>query len=126
MYSNLTTMNIDALNEGKGDLSGFISVDFLNETGFNECCAKNIPGYEAERFEPVAIRFYFGNELNITLYAKDLGRSEHDISPGEKFPVKKFKLAPQFFMNLQQYVKQCNFTLSTGAYNVEEMEVMNK
>jgi hypothetical protein len=119
-------MNIDSLNEGKGDLSGFISIDFLNETSFSECCAKNIPGYEAERFEPVAIRFYLGKEMSITLYAKDRGRNDESTSSPEKFPVKKFKLSPMFFQQLQSYIRQCNFTLSTGAYPVDEMEVMNK
>jgi hypothetical protein len=119
-------MNIDSLNEGKGDLSGFISVDFLNEYSFSECCSRNIPGYEAQRFEPVAIRFYFGKEMLITLYARDRGRNDGSTSSSEKFPVKKFKLTPLFFQQLQPYIKQCNFTLSTGAYNVDEMEVMNK
>jgi hypothetical protein len=119
-------MNIDSLNEGKGDLSGFINVNFLNENSFKECCSKNIVGYEAGRFEPVAIRFFLGKEMNITLYARDRGRNEETTSSAEKFPVKKFKLTPLFFQQLQSYISNCNFTLSTGAYPVEDMEVMNK
>lgn len=110
----------------KDDLSGFINLNFISKESLGDCCEKNIPGYNRERYEPIAIRFFLGKEITVTVFAKD--NENHNSNPADagKIPVKKFKLRADFLNRLMPYIDQCNFTLTTGEYPIDEMEVTNK
>ncbi|MEP7263947.1 MAG: hypothetical protein ABI772_05605 [Bacteroidota bacterium] len=110
----------------KDDLSGFINLNFISKNSLSECCAKNIPGYNPERFEPIAIRFYLGKETTVTVFAKDNENHNTNQADAGKIPVKKFKLTADFLTRLLPYIDHCNFTLTTGEYPIDEMEVINK
>ena len=114
-------MSIEIEKPVKNDLEGFISVKFSDNRTFAEFCTKFIPNFEPERFEPLAIRFFFGKEAVVTIYAVDKSKNDN-----ERLPVKKFKLPAMPLNEVAAYVAECNFTLTTGKYPLEEMEVQNK
>ena len=51
-------------------MTGFVSVNFKESEDLNTVCSR-MAGYNAERFEAVALRFYSGDETIITIFAKD-------------------------------------------------------
>ena len=87
---------------------------------------KNLPDYNPDRFEVMALRFFYGKETMITLYAVDKHRMEGTNFSEGKMPVKKFKLNPSFMKDILPLVEECNFTLTTGNYPLMDMEVINK
>jgi hypothetical protein len=105
------------------DLEGEMAVRFLPGKSFNEYCAKHIANYDAARFEALAVRFFYGKEIDITVYAAD-----KDRQPGndDTVPVHKFRLPTEFLRDILLYIDECNFTLTTGAYPLEKMRVTNK
>lgn len=105
------------------NLEGAIAVRFAPGRSMNEYCAKHVAGYDAERLEVVAVRFYYGNEIGITVFAADKSRQ-----PGadNTVPVEKFRLPTEFLKDILLYVDECNFTLTTGAYPMENMKVVDK
>ena len=105
------------------DLTGNISVNFKNDVDFTKLIATEA-GFNAERFEPIAIRVYLENEIQVTVYAIDKDRQKQGNGSG-KLPVHKFKIGSDFF-EIMSMIKDLNFTLSTGAYDLENMEVINK
>jgi hypothetical protein len=101
------------------DLAGTVLVNLNELANFNMSCSE-IAGYNPERFEAVALRVYLDEESIVTIYAKDRDAKDDDI-----LHVHKFKKE----MNLNQllkYIKNLNFTLSPGEYDLEKMEVINK
>jgi hypothetical protein len=123
---NSQHMDTGTVKTIKDDLAGFISVKFKKASSFDDVCARYIPGYEPGRFEPLAVRFYFGAESSVTFYALDkMSQGESRTAP-DKIPVKKFKIPAIPMSDLMLIVEECNFTLSTGKHALEEMEVINK
>ena len=53
-------------NTIKGDMEGTISLQFKPNSSINDYCAKNIPNYDPDRLEVMAIRFYHGAETIVT------------------------------------------------------------
>ena len=119
-------MKLDAQSKIKGDLGGVGSITFKPGNSFNDFCSKNIRDYNPDRFEAFALRVFYGKETAITLYAIDKDRMEGDNYNKEKMPVKKFKLNILFLQSLPQLIEECNFTLSTSDYDLEDIEVINK
>src|SRR3954471_9034129 len=110
----------------KDDLAGEISLKLKRGTYLNDYCAAHIPGYDSNRLEVLAIRLFYGKEIIVTIYAADKARIKRSaLNPG-KIPVKKFKRDFSFLKNMLPWVSKCNFTLITGQYPIEEMEVINK
>ena len=110
----------------KGDLGGAISVKFKEGQALSNYCAKHIPEYNPDRFEIMAIRFFYGKESEVTMYAIDKDRMEGTNYSKDKMPVKKFKLDVSFLKDIIPLVEECNFTLTTGNYPLVDMEVINK
>ena len=101
-------------------MTGFVSVNFKESEDLNTVCAR-MAGYNAERFEAVALRFYSGDETIITIFAKDKlkeGATAH-------LPVHKFKV-PCSLSDFFREIKQLNFTISNSRYDMWDMEVVNK
>jgi hypothetical protein len=107
------------------DLSGLASVDFHKKNDFRLFASK-LPGYNPDRFDPVALRVFVQNgEPLITLFALDTFRQELSDSHINKLPVKKFRLTlnwDEFF----KYVKRFDFTVSNGAFDIKDILVINK
>ncbi len=119
-------MQLESDIQIKGDLGGAVSVKFKAGSALNEYCARRIPGYDPDRFEPMALRFFYGKETAVTLYAVDKDRLEGTNYSKDKMPVKKFKLNADFLKDILPLVEECNFTLTTGNYPLMDMEVINK
>ncbi len=103
------------------DLVGSVSMN-LNES-FN-AFGSALAGYNPERFEAVALRVFVDKTPIITLYALDKERADRENKNG-KLPVHKFKTEitlEDFFSRF----KQLNFTVTSGEFNIDEMEVINK
>ena len=105
-------------------LSGALNVKLWNNQTLDEFCMHHIPDYDPDRFEAIAIRMYSGKEVIITVYALDKSRQEGSNYNPDKLPVKKFKIDCTF--DLVGSFEEFNFTLSTGNYDIEDMEVINK
>jgi hypothetical protein len=110
----------------KDDLAGALSVKLKPGQALNDYFEKHIPEYNPDRFEVLAIRFFYGTESAVTLYAIDKSRLEGTNFSKDKIPVKKFKLDPNFLNDILPMVEEYNFTLTTGNYPLVDMEVINK
>lgn len=110
----------------KGDLGGALSVKFKPGSTFNDYCVKYIENFDPDRFDVLAVRFYYGKEIVVTVFAMDKNRLKGTNYDKNKVPVKKFKLAFSFLHDILPFIEECNFTLTTGHYPLENMEVVNK
>jgi hypothetical protein len=109
-----------------GDLTGEISVTLDQDQNLDDLCAKYIYDYNRDRFEPLALRIFIGNEVAVTLYAVDKVRQEDSTLAPDKIPVKKFKVPGIPLHELFRYIGSFNCTLTTNIYPLESMQVMNK
>lgn len=109
-----------------GDISGNIAVTLANKQTLDDFCAQHIPDYNRDRFEAFAMRVFLGKETVITIYAVDKIRQEDTGISTEKIAVKKFKINTIPVNELFSYCASLNFTLTTGNFDLENMEVMNK
>lgn len=103
------------------DLIGTISVNI--DESFN-AFGSALAGYDENRFEAIALRVFIEKNPIITLYALDKERAKRPGADG-KLPVHKFKIEmsfDDFFLRFKQF----DFTVSSGNYNIEDMEVINK
>lgn len=105
------------------DLSGNISVNLKESNGFTQLAAE-LAGFNPDRFEPIAARVFVENAVQVTIYAIDKHRQENASDTG-KLPVHKFKIDSDL-IKIMPMIQQINFTLTTGDYNLEDMEVINK
>jgi hypothetical protein len=121
-----STMRSDFDTKTKDDLNGAISVRFVKGGSFADYCATHIANYDPERFEVMAIRFFYGNEIDITLYAVDTERLSASERNDDGIPVKKFRLPTTFLKDILPLIDDCNFTLTTSDYPLENMRVINK
>jgi hypothetical protein len=119
-------MRLDSDTNIKDDLGGATSLKFKPGVDINGYCASRIPDFDANRFEVVAIRLYYGKETAVTLYARDKTRTVSMSGKEDKVPVRKFKLGLIFLQELLPYVEEMNTTLLTGNVSLDNMEVMNK
>jgi hypothetical protein len=103
-------------------LVGVVSVNFKENETFNSL-ASRIAGYNPERFEAVALKVYIEQSPVVTIYAVD--KQKELSNTGEKLPVKKFKLS----LSLEEFAalfSSLNFTATTGEYDIDNMEVINR
>jgi hypothetical protein len=108
------------------DNSGGITVKLRNGLSLDDICAESLPDYNRDRFEAVALRLFAGKETICTIYALDKQRQEGSNFNPEKLPVKKFKIENVSIAALFNWFDEFNFTISTGNYNLEDIEVINK
>ena len=119
-------MNNNTIKHSHGDLSGLLAVELANQQTLDDFCTEYINDYNRDRFEAIGIRLLLGKETIITVYALDKHRQEGITYNPDKIPVKKFKLTDLPAGVLFSYCASMNFTLNTGNYSMEEMEVINK
>jgi hypothetical protein len=108
------------------DLFGGMAVKFKNIEKLHQLLVKHIGDYNPDRFELVAVRIYYGKETVVTIYSLDKNRQEGSNFSKEKLPVHKFKVNNLHPAELLPFIEECNFTLTTGNYDLNEMEVINK
>lgn len=106
------------------ELKGNLSLTFKDNKSLEGFCKTNFATYDSNRYEAVAIHFFYGNEMVITLYALDKDRKDRDETG--KLPVKKFKTNSLPLSSILPFVKDFNFTLTTGMYSENDIEVINK
>ncbi len=109
-----------------GDIRGNIAVTLANNQTLDDFCAQHILDYNRDRFEAFALRLFLGKETVITIYAVDKVRQEDTDISKDKVAVKKFKINTIPVNELFSYCASLNFTLSTGTFDLENIEVMNK
>lgn len=114
------------LNFEHGDMTGAISVSLANDLTLDDFCAQHIIDYNRDRFEAFALRIFLGKETVITVYATDKLREEDSDLDTAKIAVKKFKINTLPVNELFSYCAALNCTLTTGNYNLADMEVMNR
>lgn len=107
-------------------ISGGIHVTLRDGLTLDDFCMQFVPDYNRDRFEAVALRMYAGKEIVTTVYVLDKYRQEGSNYDPEKLPVKKIKLENISVPNLFEWFSDFNFTLSSGNYNLEDIEVINK
>lgn len=111
-------------HEEKGkDLMGTVSINLEDGQDFNALGAA-LAGYDPEHFEAVALRVYIENTPVVTVYALDKARKAREEN-SERLPVRKFK-KEMSFDELFFMLRQVNFTVSNGEFNIDDMEVVNK
>ncbi len=108
------------------ELNGYLSVTICRGSSFNEFCKSNFDNFDPEQFDAIAIRVLYGKEIVITLYALDKYRQAGTNYGINRLPVKKFKKTFFEFTDILPFIKEFNFTLTTGIYTLEDMEVINK
>lgn len=104
------------------DLAGIVSINLGEHEDFN-IFASELAHYSPDRFKAIALKVFIEKEPIITLYARDKWNSEPTVSG--KMPVRKFKIR----MGLEEFFKkmqQCNFLVTTGEVDIEDMEVVNR
>jgi hypothetical protein len=110
----------------KNELSGKLTISLNPGRTLDEFCERNFDNYNSDQFEAVAIRVFYGKETVVTLYALDKVRQEGMNYNINKIPVKKFKTSTFGLTELLTFISEFNFTLSTGNFPLEDMEVINK
>ncbi len=118
-------INVENKN-AKEILKGSISLELKATKTIEEFCRDHFDNYNSEQFEAIAIRFYFGQENMVTLYALDKLKQTGITFNYNKLPVKKFKSSQLSIIEALQYIDELNFTLSIGNYPLEDMGVINK
>jgi hypothetical protein len=108
------------------ELSGKLTLKLQPGKTLDEFCERNFDNYNSDQFEAVAIRVFYGKETVVTLYALDKVRQEGTTYNINKIPVKKFKTSTFGLTELLMFIQEFNFTLSTGNFPLEDMEVINK
>jgi hypothetical protein len=105
------------------DLTGHASLDLYKDFS---ALATQIAGYNADRFDPVALKIFSEKgSLIITLYAFDKEKAKSKNLPRKKFPVKKFKVQMSWD-DFIRHVKNFDVVVSGGEYDISGMVVENK
>ena len=108
------------------DISGGFTVKLRDNLSLDDICMENVPDYNRDRFEAVALRLFAGKEVIVTIYAIDKERQEGSNFNGDKIPVKKFKIENVNVSKFFEWFREFNFTINTGNYKMEDLEVINK
>ena len=110
-----------------GDLTGEISLTLKDGKTLNDFFSKYLHDYNPDRMEPYAVRFIFGKENVLTLFAVDNFKQENStILDADKIPVKKYKIPGVSFSDILDCFGEFNFTVSTNNYSLESLQVINK
>jgi hypothetical protein len=107
-------------------LTGNAAVDLYGDGDFNALAMKLIANYNPDILDAVALRFFIQeNSPVITIYAVDKLKQDQNNYPKDKLPVKKFKINISF-ADFLKHVKKFDFTVSNGAYDLDDLLVLKK
>lgn len=112
--------------ETKGhDFSGMASLDLHDTRGFYRFLA-TVADYDPDRYDPVALKVYIvENHPTVTLFVLDKTKQEEDNYPKDKLPVRKLKLQLTW-SELFSFVRRFDLVVTTGAYDIADMIVINE
>ena len=102
-------------------ISGGITLKLHKGETLDSFCERYVPGYNANELEVVALRIFAGKEIIITVYALD---KKAKMKGDMKLPVRKFKTEGIPIERLFSYIQAFNLTVSTGQYDMDDMEVI--
>ncbi|HEY8402627.1 MAG TPA: hypothetical protein VIK89_15265 [Cytophagaceae bacterium] len=106
------------------DLVGVASLNFNNNTEFEQF-AQRIAGIDITAYQPISARFFIiEQETIVTIYGLDIKKHQEHFARTGKIPVKIYKVETSL-EELFKYIKQIDFTLVSGQYEVEDFEVIN-
>ena len=108
------------------DISGGITVKLKDGLSLDDICMENIPDYNRDRFEAIALRLFAGKEVIATIYLLDKQRQEGSNYNPDTLPVKKVKLENVSLSKMFDWFEEFNFTINTGNYDIEDMKIINK
>jgi hypothetical protein len=107
-------------------VAGRAAMDFFRKDDLNSLASKLIDGYNPDRFDATALRFFIQKDSPvITLYAVDKGKQDQNSYPHDKLPVKKFKLRISF-EDFLKHIRRFDLTVTNDAYDIGDMLVINK
>jgi hypothetical protein len=107
-------------------LKGILSITIEPGKSLSAFCKLNFNNFDPDRYEALALRVFHGKETVVTLYALDKKRDARKSQSSDTLPVKKFKSMDLSITQLLPYIKEYNFTVSSGNYPVDKMEVINR
>lgn len=107
-------------------ISGGIHVTIQEGQTLDDFCMQYLDEYNPDRFEAIAMRLFAGRETIVTIFALDKTRQENSSDTNGKLPVKKFKIEFVSVKEVFDFFEEFNFTISSGNYNLEDMEIINK
>lgn len=110
----------------KKDLNGAISVVLKDNISLDDICLKFSKEYNPDRLEAMAIKIFYGKELQVTVFSVDKERQEGNNFQPDKMPVKKIKLPISSLQEIAPFIKELSFTLTNGHFPLEDMQVINK
>jgi hypothetical protein len=107
------------------DFSGLASLDLHDANGFYKFLA-TVADYDPDRYDPVAIKVFVAeNHPTVTLFVVDKNEQEKNNHPKDKLPVRKLKLQLSW-SELFSFVRRFDLVVSTGAYDIADMLVINE
>ncbi|MCE3226420.1 MAG: hypothetical protein K0S32_971 [Bacteroidetes bacterium] len=115
-----TTRNSEDTMEGK------LSVSFRNNESLLKFCRETFSGFDPDLYDIVAIRLYYSEETILTLYAVDKEKHKNKSYDEINLQVKKFKVINPALHLQANLIREFNFTISNGDYDLGAMEVTNK
>jgi hypothetical protein len=119
-------MKAQPFEKKQHSLTGSAAMDLYGKGDFNSLALRLINGYNPDNLDAVALRFFIQkNSPVITLYAVDKMKQDQNNYPKDKLPVKKFKLKMSMD-DFLKHIKKFDFTVSVGAYDLEDMLVVKK
>lgn len=107
------------------DFSGMASLDLHDAQAFYKFLATTAD-FDPDRYDPVALKVYITeNHPTVTLYVLDKTAQETGTHPKDKLPVRKLKMQLQW-SELFSFVRRFDIVVTTGAYDVKDMLVINE
>jgi hypothetical protein len=107
------------------DFSGMASLDLHDAEAFYKFLA-SAAEYDPDRYDPVALKIYIAeNHPTVTLYVVDKTAQETGTYPKDKLPVRKLKLQ-LMWGELFSFVRRFDLVVSTGAYDIKDILVINE
>ena len=120
-------MKATAETTSKEDLGGVVSLELIPGMSLNDFCARHIENYDPDRLEVLALRFHYGKESALIVYAVD---NEPSAAGNEgdpvKGPVRKFKITSFSIQDILSFVSELNLTLTTGIHALKDLDEINK
>lgn len=115
--------NLPDIETRYDELIGTASVNFNNDSDFNGF-AEKVANIDTAKYQPLLMRVYISASPVVTIYASLKDEVEQNKNKEQKLKVQKFKVT----LSLEQlfsYIKQIDFTLTTGEINPDKLEVIN-
>ncbi len=107
------------------DFSGMASLDLHDAPAFYSFLARAAK-YDPDRYDPVALKVYITeNHPTVTLFVVDKTAQETGTYPKDKLPVRKLKLQ-LMWSELFTFVRRFDIVVTTGAYDVKDILVINE